>query len=176
MKNTNQFRSLLVINGIIAFLFGLFCNFLHLLETAKTIALYFGLILIGASVVGIIISVKKINQKQLIPYNLLSSVLSLIIGIFIVVYTKKSLELFTIIVGIWAILIAVLQIVILIQIIKRSVYRKVMIFNSIITLIFGIILFTNPLESIAAMVYITGALAIVFGSILIYIAIKIKSL
>ncbi|HNY59497.1 MAG: DUF308 domain-containing protein [Bacteroidales bacterium] len=175
MKNTNQFRSLLVINGIIAFLFGLFAIFAPL-ETAKTIALYFGLILIGASVVGIIISVKKINQKQLIPYNLLSSVLSLIIGIFIVVYTKKSLELFTIIVGIWAILIAVLQIVILIQIIKRSVYRKVMIFNSIITLIFGIILFTNPLESIAAMVYITGALAIVFGSILIYIAIKIKSL
>jgi uncharacterized membrane protein HdeD (DUF308 family) len=169
MKNTNQFRSLLVINGIIAFLFGLFAIFAPL-ETAKTIALYFGLILIGASVVGIIISVKKINQKQLIPYNLLSSVLSLIIGIFIVVYTKKSLELFTIIVGIWAILIAVLQIVILIQIIKRSVYRKVMIFNSIITLIFGIILFTNPLESIA------GALAIVFGSILIYIAIKIKSL
>jgi uncharacterized membrane protein HdeD (DUF308 family) len=155
MKNTNQFRSLLVINGIIAFLFGLFAIFAPL-ETAKTIALYFGLILIGASVVGIIISVKKINQKQLIPYNLLSSVLSLIIGIFIVVYTKKSLELFTIIVGIWAILIAVLQIVILIQIIKRSVYRKVMIFNSIITLIFGIILFTNPLESIAAMVYITG--------------------
>ncbi|HQF01311.1 MAG: DUF308 domain-containing protein [Bacteroidota bacterium] len=175
MKNTNQFRSLLVINGIIAFLFGLFAIFAPL-ETAKTIALYFGLILIGASVVGIIISVKKINQKQLIPYNLLSSVLSLIIGIFIVVYTKKSLELFTIIVGIWAILTAVLQIVILIQIIKRSVYRKVMIFNSIITLIFGIILFTNPLESIAAMVYITGALAIVFGSILIYIAIKIKSL
>lgn len=175
MKNTNQFRSLLVINGIIAFLFGLFAIFAPL-ETAKTIALYFGLILIGASVVGIIISVKKINQKQLIPYNLLSSVLSLIIGIFIVVYTKKSLELFTIIVGIWAILIAVLQIVILIQIIKRSVYRKVMIFNSIITLIFGIILFTNPLESIAAMVYITGTLAIVFGSILIYIAIKIKSL
>jgi uncharacterized membrane protein HdeD (DUF308 family) len=175
MKNINQFRSLLVINGIIAFLFGLFAIFAPL-ETAKTIALYFGLILIGASVVGIIISVKKINQKQLIPYNLLSSVLSLIIGIFIVVYTKKSLELFTIIVGIWAILIAVLQIVILIQIIKRSVYRKVMIFNSIITLIFGIILFTNPLESIAAMVYITGALAIVFGSILIYIAIKIKSL
>lgn len=164
-----------MINGIIAFLFGLFAIFAPL-ETAKTIALYFGLILIGASVVGIIISVKKINQKQLIPYNLLSSVLSLIIGIFIVVYTKKSLELFTIIVGIWAILIAVLQIVILIQIIKRSVYRKVMIFNSIITLIFGIILFTNPLESIAAMVYITGALAIVFGSILIYIAIKIKSL
>ncbi|MGB4123606.1 MAG: DUF308 domain-containing protein [Bacteroidales bacterium] len=175
MKNINQFRSLLVINGIIAFLFGLFAIFAPL-ETAKTIALYFGLILIGASVVGIIISVKKINQKQLIPYNLLSSVLSLIIGIFIVVYTKKSLELFTIIVGIWAILTAVLQIVILIQIIKRSVYRKVMIFNSIITLIFGIILFTNPLESIAAMVYITGALAIVFGSILIYIAIKIKSL
>jgi len=175
MKNINQFRSLLVINGIIAFLFGLFAIFAPL-ETAKTIALYFGLILIGASVVGIIISVKKINQKQLIPYNLLSSVLSLIIGIFIVVYTKKSLELFTIIVGIWAILIAVLQIVILIQIIKRSVYRKVMIFNSIITLIFGIILFTNPLESIAAMVYITGTLAIVFGSILIYIAIKIKSL
>ena len=175
MKNINKFRSLLVINGIIAFLFGLFAIFAPL-ETAKTIALYFGLILIGASVVGIIISVKKINQKQLIPYNLLSSVLSLIIGIFIVVYTKKSLELFTIIVGIWAILTAVLQIVILIQIIKRSVYRKVMIFNSIITLIFGIILFTNPLESIAAMVYITGALAIVFGSILIYIAIKIKSL
>ncbi|HNV50812.1 MAG TPA: DUF308 domain-containing protein [Bacteroidales bacterium] len=175
MKNINQFRSLLVINGIIAFLFGLFAIFAPL-ETAKTIALYFGLILIGASVVGIIISVKKINQKQLIPYNLLSSVLSLIIGIFIVVYTKKSLELFTIIVGIWAILTAVLQIVILIQIIKRSVYRKVMIFNSIITLIFGIILFTNPLESIAAMVYITGTLAIVFGSILIYIAIKIKSL
>ena len=58
MKNINQFRSLLVINGIIAFLFGLFAIFAPL-ETAKTIALYFGLILIGASVVGIIISVKK---------------------------------------------------------------------------------------------------------------------
>jgi|GEM_PF-888379 len=170
-----QFRSLLSINGAIAIIFGLFAILVPQ-ETAKTITLYFGLILIGAGALGVFLSWKSIKETRIIPYNLLSSVLSVIIGIFIVIYTKRSLEIFAIIVGIWAVLVGVMQLLISLRIPKTSVNRKIMIFNSIVTLLFGLILFFNPLESIAMITFLVGALALLFGGILVYISLMIKKI
>lgn len=170
-----QFRSLLSINGVIAIIFGLFAILVPQ-ETAKTITLYFGLMLIGAGALGIFLSVKTIREAGIVPYNMLGSVLSVIIGIFIVIYTKRSLEIFAIIVGIWAVLVGVMQLLIALRIDKRSVNRKIMIFNSIITLVFGLVLFFNPLESIALLTFLVGALALVFGGIMVYISLMIKRL
>lgn len=170
-----QFRSLLSINGVIAIIFGLFAILVPQ-ETAKTITLYFGLMLISAGALGIFLSVKTIREAGIVPYNMLGSVLSVIIGIFIVIYTKRSLEIFAIIVGIWAVLVGVMQLLIALRIDKRSVNRKIMIFNSIITLVFGLVLFFNPLESIALLTFLVGALALVFGGIMVYISLMIKRL
>ena len=170
-----QFRSLLMINGAIAIIFGLFAILVPQ-ETAKTITLYFGLILIGAGALGIFLSAKSIKETSVVPYNLLSSVLSVIIGIFIIIYTKRSLEIFAIIVGIWAVLVGVMQLLIALRINKTSVNRKIMIFNSIVTLLFGLVLFFNPLESIALLTFLVGALALLFGGILIYISLMINKI
>lgn len=172
-EQLTQFRSLLLINGIIAIIFGLFAMLVPQ-ETAKTITLYFGLILIGAGALGIFLSWKSIKETRIIPYNLLSSVLSVIIGIFIVIYTKRSLEIFAIIVGIWAVLVGVMQLLISLRIPKTSVNHKLMIFNSIVTLLFGLILFFNPLESITMITFLVGAFALLFGGILVYISLMIK--
>lgn len=169
-----NYRTLLLINGIIAILFGAFALLVPQ-TTAKTIAFYFGIVLMLGGAFGIYASINKMKQNHPFVISMLSSALSLLIGIFIVIYTRRSLEIFAIIFGIWAVIIGLVQLIISFNLSKSSNQRKVLMFNSIITLIFGLILFFNPFESVVAIIFIVGVLAIAFGAVLIYLALIIKN-
>ncbi len=168
-----SYRTLLLINGIIALLFGLFALFVPQ-NTAKTIAVYFGIVLIVGGAIGLFYSINNMKSQKPYLLNLLSSVVSTLVGVFIVIYTQRSLEIFAIIIGIWAVIIGVMQLIISFNISKSSGHKKVLIINSIITLVFGLILFFNPFESVVAIVFLIGVLAIIFGLALIYLSIVIK--
>lgn len=172
-NHLSNYRSLLVINGIIAILFGVFALFVPQ-TTAKSIVIYFGIVLIVGGAVGLYLSITSMKQNKPYIVNLLVSLLSMLFGIFIVLYTRRSLELFAIIIGIWAVIVGLLQLIISFNLSKTNVQRKVLMFNSIITLVFGLILFFNPFESIVAIIFVVGALAVIFGLVLIYLSIVLK--
>jgi uncharacterized membrane protein HdeD (DUF308 family) len=169
----SNYRSLLVINGIIAILFGLFALFVPE-TTARTVAVYFGIVLIVGGAFGLYHSITSMKNDKPYLINLLSSVVSTLVGVFIVIYTQRSLEIFTIIVGIWAVIMGVLQLVIALNLPKSSGYKKLLTINSILTLVFGLVLFFNPFSGFIAILYLVGVLAILFGSVLIYLSIVIK--
>lgn len=173
-NNLSNYRSLLATNGIIAILFGIFALFVPQ-ATAKTIVVYFGLILVVGGAIGLYVSINNMKQNKPYIVNLLSSLLSVLIGIFIVIYTRRSLEIFAAIIGIWAVIIGITQLIISFNLSKTSSQRKVLMVNSIITLIFGLILFFNPFESVVIIIFIVGVLALIFGAVLIYLATVIKS-
>jgi uncharacterized membrane protein HdeD (DUF308 family) len=168
-----SYRTLLLINGIIAILFGIFALFVPQ-STAKAVAVYFGIVLIIGGLVGLYYSINSMKNEKPYLLNLLSSVVSTLVGIFIVIYTQRSLEIFAVIIGIWAIIIGVLQLIISLSLSKSSTHKKMLIINSIVTLIFGLILFFNPFESVVAIVFLIGVLAIIFGSVLIYLSLVIR--
>jgi uncharacterized membrane protein HdeD (DUF308 family) len=51
--------------------------------------------------------------------------------------------------------------------------KNVFLLNSLLTLVFGVILFFNPFETVVALVFLIGALALIHGAILIYYSINL---
>lgn len=169
-----HYRWTLMINGIIALLFGLFALFVP--ETAtKTIAIYFGIVLIAGGSIGVIAGIRNMKMGQAYMSTLITSIISILIGILVVAYTRQSLQIFAIIIGIWAIALGLVQLIISLNLLAGK-QKNVMLFNSIITLLFGLILFFNPFGSVVALVFLVGILAIIFGAVLIYFGMNLKSI
>jgi uncharacterized membrane protein HdeD (DUF308 family) len=170
----HNYRTPLLINGILAVLFGLFAIFVPT-ETSLTVVKYFGAILILGGGFGLVnaFQLKKRNHEYISP--LINSIIGVLLGLFIVIYTHKSLELFAIIMGIWALILGLLQLFIAFNLPAGSRNKTIFIFNSIITLLFGIILLFNPFSSMVALVILVGIMALVAGGILIYFSIIIES-
>ncbi len=167
-----HYRTTLLINGIIAILFGLFAIFVPQ-ETSKTIAMYFGIVLIIGGGFGLVNAIRLMKKNQEYISPLISSIVGFLVGLFIMIYTRRSLEIFAIIMGVWAVVLGFVQLFIALNLIPPGRNRNIIIFNCIITLLFGLILFFNPFNSIVALIFLVGAMALVFGGILIYFSIII---
>jgi len=175
MKNKVKHYSItLLINGIIALLFGALAILLPQ-TTIKTIAIYFGIVLLLGGAGGLWVSIR--NMKNGKPYisALASSIVSVVVGIIIVFNTRLSLEIFGIIIGIWALVIGAVQLFISLKLLESGQYKKLMIINSVITLIFGLMLFISPFGSIIILTRIIGVLAVIFGGILLFFSISLRS-
>ncbi len=165
-----HYRTTLLINGIIAILFGFFAIFVPE-ETSTTIAMYFGIVLIIGGGFGLVNAIRLMKKKQEYLSPLISSIVSFLVGLFIMIYTQRSLEIFAIILGVWAVVLGFVQLFIALNLIPPGRNKSIIIFNGIITLLFGLILFFNPFNSMVAIIFLVGAMALVFGGILIYLSI-----
>jgi len=174
-NNQQHYRTPLLINGILAILFGLFAIFVPT-ETSLAVVKYFGAVLIIGGLFGMINSIQMIKKKQEYLSALLSSIISMLLGLFIVIYTHKSLELFAIIMGIWALALGFVQLFIALTVFSANRNKNLFIFNSIITLLFGLILLFNPFGSMVALVILVGIMALISGAFLIYFSIIIGNI
>ena len=164
----------LAFNGIIALLFGLMAIFSPL-ETMNVIVMYFGFVMI---IVGIAMAyVAYINMKNQLRYgrDLISSFITIGLGIVLAFFTERSMEILVLVVGIWAVILGISQLIIMMNIHSPGDKRMLLI-NGIITIAFGIILFFNPFASAAVFIVLTGILAVMVGIILIVLSIKLKNL
>lgn len=165
----------IALNGAIAILYGILALFVPG-PTIVGILMYIGIFILVIGVIMLIAAIRKIRMK--LPYlgDIIWSLLVLIIGGLITFNTQATLEVFVIIVGVWAIILGISQFVILTKV-KLSPYEKnITILNAIITLIFGILLFYNPFQSAKFIVVISGILALTVGALLLILAFKIRSI
>lgn len=165
----------LTFNGIIAILYGLLAMFVPQ-TTILTIVMYFGIVILIIGLAMLLGVVNNMKNKQAYAADMSISIVTIIIGGLLTFYTQKSLEIFVIIVGSWAILLGILQIYLLTRFQYSKGTKNTLLANGIITLIFGIILFFNPFQSASFLVIISGILAFIFGIILISVSIKLKNL
>ncbi|NOY51433.1 MAG: hypothetical protein GXO88_12845 [Chlorobi bacterium] len=165
----------LTFNGIIAILYGLMAMFVPQ-TTLLTIVMYFGIVML---IIGLAMLFGVVNNmKNKMPYaaDMAISIITIIIGALLTFYTQKSLGIFVVVIGSWAILLGALQLYLLVKHHYGKGTKNTLLVNGIITLVFGIILFFNPFQSAAVLVTISGILAFIFGVILISISIKVKNL
>ncbi|NIA11453.1 MAG: hypothetical protein GWP10_17435 [Nitrospiraceae bacterium] len=165
---------LLATNGVIAILFGVMALFIPG-PTLLTLVTYFGVVilLLGlSSFVGVIL-----NIRNRLPYlfDLLESLVIIGIGILLTFYTRKSLEVFVIIIGSWAILLGIGQLYLAIKISPELNSKNALFINGGISLIFGLILYFNPFQSAKFFLVLSGLLALAIGLILIILALKLKN-
>lgn len=166
---------MLALNGVIALLYGLLALFVPK-ATVVAIAMYFGIIILIIGVIMLIDTITRIkNNLPWLP-EMIWSIITLVAGAMITFYTEQSLMVFVIIVGSWAIVVAVTQLYIATQVKLSKNDKNSMIFNGIIMLLFGVILFFNPFESAAFLVVLSGVIAFVMGVLLLFLAFKVKKL
>ncbi len=176
MENINHFNKwgVLAVNGLIAVLFGALVIFVPG-ATLLTVVTYLGIVvlILGlAMLVGVILNIK--NHLSYAT-DLIETIILLVIGFFLTFYSKDSLEVFVIIVGSWAIFLAILQFIFAFKVTSELKSKNTLIISSVISLIFGILLFTNPFKAAEALVVIAGIISLIIGVILIILALKMKN-
>ncbi|MCK9400312.1 MAG: DUF308 domain-containing protein [Bacteroidales bacterium] len=171
MKKTNWI--IFLVNGVIAILFGLLALLVPA-ETIVSLTIYFGLLILLGGLILFYFSYKNLRAEK--PYLLLmaEAILAILIGAVIVFYPKSSLQIFLIMIGIWATIMGLLQIIIAVQMKGKVRNSSLFTLNGVITLVFGLLLFFNPMGAIEALFIVIGLLALIAGLLLVYLAFKIR--
>lgn len=165
---------LLTLNGIIAIVYGILAVFIPG-TTIVAMVMYFGIIIL---IIGLAMLWGAINSiRANLPYttDLISSLVTIAIGALLTFYTSKSLTIFVMIIGSWAVLVGIVQLYVATRSELVPGEKNTLLVNGIITLIFGVILFLNPFESATILVVISGVLAFIFGIVLIAMSVRLKN-
>lgn len=171
MKRSNWF--IFLINGLIAILFGVFILRVSQ-ETMLKYVMYFGIFILACGLILIYFSYrnKKANKSYLL--NMIMSVFALLIGLLIAINPGKSLDLFMTLIGIWAALMGLLQIILSVRMRKKVTNHYLFSINGVITLVFGLLLFYSQMGTDVALSKVIGVLAVLAGVFLIYLSTKVK--
>lgn len=165
----------MVFNGIIALLYGILALFIPE-ETLLTIVIWFGIVILIVGIVGIVSAINNKRSGRSFSTDLTWSILTAIIGAVLIFYTERSIEIFFIIIGIWALIIGIVQLWIMSRVTTDGPIRNTLLINGIITLVFGILLLVFPFTAAQALIIISGIFALISGAMLIYLAIRTKQL
>jgi len=171
MKKSNWI--IFLVNGVIAILFGLLALFVPV-ETILTLTIYFGLLILLGGLIMFYFSYK--NMKAHKPYFLLmaEAIFAILVGAVIAFYPKASLQIFLIMIGIWATIMGLMQIIVAVQMKGKVSNHSMFTLNGVITLVFGLLLFFNPMGAVKALFILIGLLALVAGLLLAYLGFKLK--
>ena len=173
MKKSNW--SIFMVNGIIAILFGLLALLVPI-ETIVTLTVYFGVLILLGGLIMFYFSYRNMRQRKTYLLLMAEAILAFLIGAVITFYPKGSLEIFLILVGVWATIIGLLQIIVAVQMKGKTTNHSLFTLNGIITLVFGLLLFFNPMGAIKALFIVIGLLALAAGLLLVFLGFKVKGI
>lgn len=163
-----------ILNGVIALLFGLLAIFSPI-STLKMIVMYFGIILL-ITAIAMLIGVYS-NMKKKLDYgtDLISALVTLGLGAVLTFFTEQTLEVFVVVLGVWAILIGIGQFIISAALENKG-DKRMMLYSGIFTVAFGVLMFFNPFAMAGIVIILTGVMALIIGVVLISFGFRLKNL
>ena len=163
----------LTVNGIIALVFGLILV-LYTQESIKAFLVYFGIIVLAAGLLLLITTLVNLKNDKRVTLLMIQSVTSIGLGAFIMLAPENSLKIFLILIGVWAIILGIMQLVILVNVKRNLTNKNVFLINCLMTISLGVIMFFNPFSFALFVIHVIGILAMLFGLILIYLSFIIR--
>ena len=172
---TKSFRNwwFLTLSGITAILFGLMLLFLTG-EVIKTAIFYFGLLILITGVILLLTTFYYVKKNKNVTMISIQAIATIAIGLILMVFPQKSLELFLIVFGLWCIIIGIIQLVMLFLLRKILEHWPVMLINGLLTVVLGIIIVYHPFDIADAIGKLVGIFSIVFGITMIYLSFVIR--
>ena len=163
----------LALNGVIAILFGILAIFVPS-STILVLGKYFGFVVLLGGLILLFVAIRHAKAQKTYAAPLMEALVSIVLGVLIVVYTQKTLEVFVILIGIWGLLIGGFQLFLVTSIKEPFPGKKIFVFNGALAVLFGILLFFNPFAAAEFFTVIIGLIAVMFGVLLLYFAFRIK--
>jgi len=164
-----------LVNGLIAILFGLLLLFVPDSTILRLVRIFGIIILAGGSII-FYSSYKSMKARKSYLLLMIEAIVAILIGAIIAITPGKSLNLFLILVGIWATFMGLLQIITAVQMRKKVSNHSLFTINGVITLVFGLLLFYSPMGTARVLLIMIGVLALAAGILLVYLGFKVKSI
>jgi uncharacterized membrane protein HdeD (DUF308 family) len=162
----------LVINGIIAILFGLLL-LLFTKEFILSAVSILGLALITGGLCFLFVAIYNLRKGRNVGLLILQSIFSIAIGLVIMIFKEDSLSLFFILLGVWAIIVGLFQLIILVNVKRNLSNKNIILFNGLLTIALGIVLIIEKNEIPILLTKVLGGFAVLFGLVMIYLSIII---
>jgi uncharacterized membrane protein HdeD (DUF308 family) len=170
MRKNNWY--MFIVNGLIAILFGILL-FLHP-DVIVNLTKYFGILILAGGAIMLVIAISNMKKEKPHALLLAEALAAILIGAVIAFYPKNTLQIFMVMIGIWATIIGLMQIIMAIQMKNKVSNHQIFTINGVITLVFGLLLFFNPMGGVRLLLYLIALLALASGVLLIYLGIKVK--
>jgi uncharacterized membrane protein HdeD (DUF308 family) len=162
-----------VIRGVLAIIFGLVALFAPI-ATAIALAIVIGVFAIVTGVFDIIEAIRHRGSSSMVLRIVLGAV-SILFGILVLVWPGISLAILVIMVGVWAIITGILQIMSSVR--HRAVPDSGWVWGIIggaLSILFGVVVLIWPGTGLVAIIWIIGIWAVVWGIILIVLGVKLR--
>jgi len=173
MKKSNWI--IFLANGLIAVLFGLLLLFVAEATIYKLVRV-FGVVLFIAGLFMFYYSYRNMKGGKTYVMVMAEAIIAVLIGLIIAVAPGKSLNLFLTLVGVWAVIMGLIQIIMTIRLRKKVSQHYLFSINGILTLVFGLLLIYSPMATLGSLITIIGILALLAGVVMIYLGFKVKGI
>jgi len=162
------------VNGLIAILFGLMLIFVSQ-ATILSLVRYFGIAVVLAGLIMFYFSYRNMKAKKSYLMIMIEAIVAFLIGLIIAINPGQSLNLFLTLVGVWAAIMGLLQIIVAVKMRKKVSNHSLFTINGVITLVFGLLLFYAPMATLGSLITVIGILALLAGVLLVYLGFKVKA-
>ena len=133
----------LAVNGIIAILFGLMLLLLSK-EVIQSVVFFAGLTIAVAGLILFLVAIFMLKKDKGVGMLIIQAVLSIAIGSAVMIFKDASVNLFFILLGVWAVLVGIFQLVILVNVRKQLRNKNLILLNGLLTIALGVVMFFNP--------------------------------
>jgi uncharacterized membrane protein HdeD (DUF308 family) len=164
---------LLAVNGVIAVFFGLLL-LLFSKEIIFNVVFYSGLVIALGGLCFLIIAIYYLKKNRNVGMLLFQSIFSLAIGLGIMIFQDLSLNLFFLLLGVWAIIVGIFQLIILVNVKRNLSNKNFILFNGLLTIALGIILILKKEDIPVFLTKLLGAFATLLGITMIYLSFIIR--
>jgi uncharacterized membrane protein HdeD (DUF308 family) len=163
----------LALNGVIAILIGLLFLFYTITLLASIINAV-GIIILAGGLVQLILALYYFKKDKRMVSSFILAVIFFTIGICILLFQQSSQALFFIMMGVWAVIVGIFQLVILINVKRNLSNKNIILFNGLLTIILGALFFLNPSTFNDIVIKILGVFTVIFGVVMIYLSFVIR--
>jgi uncharacterized membrane protein HdeD (DUF308 family) len=162
-----------IIRGILGVLFGLIALFAPI-TTALVLAIVIGAYAIVDGIFDIVEAIRHRGSSSMV-WRIMLGAVSILFGILVLVWPGISLGILVIMVGVWAIVIGILQIISSAR--HRAIPNSGWVWGIIggaLAILFGILVLVRPGTGLITIIWIIGIWAIVWGIIFIVLGVQLR--
>lgn len=169
MRQLHHHWQNILIRGLFAVLFGLAAILWPGLGFALLV-LIFGAYALVDGLIALVVGF-PIQSPSLI----LEGIIGVLAGGVIFFYTQEAAAVFIFVVGVWAIISGIFEIIAAIELRKHIKNEFWLLFAGVVSVLFGVLVFKNPASAGLAIGFVIGMYALLFGLALIALSQKAKN-
>ena len=162
-----------ILRGVLAIAFGVLAFFAPGLGIAVLVGFFAAWAIIDG-VTSLVAGIRSRGRDKSWWLEVLEGVAGIAAGVFALLFPTLAAEILVLIIGAWAIVTGVLEIVMAIRLREKIEGEVWLGLAGVASILFGVVLFLFPAAGALSLVWLIGAFALVFGAFLVALGFRLR--